>query len=166
MSLSINSRSAAQTTQMRSQLAQNLNCLLANTFNLYLASRNFHWNLATPRNQTLHTLFQEHYRELGVALDEIAGRIRALGNRVAATHSEYHALSTIPEAQVTASAQEMVCYAGVSHHNTTKVAQQALDLALQIKDVTTSDLLSELIGFYEKCARELGACLELEATKN
>jgi starvation-inducible DNA-binding protein len=150
----------------KSELAEQLNGLLANIFNLYLASRNFHWNLATPRNQTLHTLFQEHYRELGNVLDEIAGRIRALGNRVAATHEEYHRLATIPEPKTTTTAPEMVCYAGVAHHNTAKVAQSALELAAAIKDVTTADLLSEIIAFHEQCARELGSCLELESALN
>lgn len=140
----------------RADLAHALNQVLSDTFTLYLMSRNFHWNIAGPRHQTLHRLFEEHYRELSEALDEIAARIRAMGSRAAATYSEYQSLSTIEEAHPAMDAAAMVCHAGVGHHQTVKAIRTALVLAHALRDVTTEDLLSELIGLHEKCARELG----------
>lgn len=156
MSILQNPDTLRATNHLRTQLINALNHLLSDTFTLYLMSRNFHWNIAGPRHQTLHRLFEEHYKELGDALDEIAARIRALGGRAAATYHEYQSLSTLKEPAIDLDAAEMVCHAGVGHHQTLKVVQHALELAHTLKDITTEDLLSELSGLHEKCSRELG----------
>ncbi len=140
----------------RADLAHALNQVLANTFLLYLMSRNFHWNIASPRHQSFHKLFEEHYRELSEAIDEIAIRIRALGGRAAATQSEYQALATIKEPDIDMDASNMACHAGVSHHQAVKTAQVAWEIARELKDATTEDLLFELITLHEKYARDLG----------
>jgi starvation-inducible DNA-binding protein len=145
-----------ETHYLRTQLIQSLNHLLSDTFTLYLMSRNFHWNIAGPRHQTLHHLFEEHYKELGDALDEIAARIRAFGGRAAATYQEYQTLSTLKEPAIDMNASDMVCHAGIGHHQALKAVQHALEIAQKLKDITTEDLLSELSGLHEKCARELG----------
>ena len=39
----------------------------------------YHWNVTGPQFHTLHVMFEEQYREMWAALDEIAERVRALG---------------------------------------------------------------------------------------
>ena len=39
----------------------------------------YHWNVTGPMFQTLHVMFETHYTELALVVDEIAERIRALG---------------------------------------------------------------------------------------
>lgn len=156
--LSVPSRNLAEENQThRLELAHCLNRLLADTFMLYLMSRNFHWNIACPRYQSLHTLFEEHYHDLGEALDEIAARIRALGGRVAATLYEYQELSEVPEAPVDIQVDMLVGHASIAHQQAMRTAQKALHMAQGLKDVTTIDLLSELISMHEKCARTMSA---------
>jgi starvation-inducible DNA-binding protein len=61
-----------------SPMSQNLQKVLANTYGLYLATHNYHWNVEGSNFVTLHGLFGEQYNELFQAIDVIAERIRAL----------------------------------------------------------------------------------------
>ena len=51
--------------------------VLANLSVIYTKTRNFHWNMTGPRFHTMHLFFEEQYKELGEAADEVAERIRA-----------------------------------------------------------------------------------------
>ncbi len=61
----------------RKAIAEQLEKLLADTYALYGKTHAYHWNVEGPRFHSLHTMFEEQYRELWAALDEIAERIRA-----------------------------------------------------------------------------------------
>lgn len=63
----------------KEQIVQGLSQLLADTFSIYIKTHNFHWNVSGPMFVTLHTLFEQQYTELALAIDIIAERIRALG---------------------------------------------------------------------------------------
>ena len=63
----------------RKAIAAGLSHVLADTYTLYLKTHSFHWNVTGPMFQTLHTMFEEEYTELWAALDEVAERIRSLG---------------------------------------------------------------------------------------
>ena len=62
----------------RSDIADGLSRLLADTYTLYLKTHNYHWNVTGPMFQTLHLMFETQYNELALAVDLIAERIRAL----------------------------------------------------------------------------------------
>ncbi|MEQ8235115.1 MAG: ferritin-like domain-containing protein, partial [Gammaproteobacteria bacterium] len=62
----------------RQAIADGLARLLADSYTLYLKTHNYHWNVTGPQFTTLHTLFETHYSELALAVDQIAERIRAL----------------------------------------------------------------------------------------
>ena len=61
-------------------VSQTLQSVLANTYGLYLATHNYHWNVEGKNFVSLHTLFEGQYNELFLAIDAIAERIRALGD--------------------------------------------------------------------------------------
>jgi len=60
-------------------LSESLQNLLANTYGLYFATHNYHWNVEGVQFVDLHKLFDEQYNALFQAIDVIAERIRALG---------------------------------------------------------------------------------------
>ena len=73
----------------RIAIAEGLSRLLADSYTLYLKTHNYHWNVVGPMFNTLHLMFEGQYTELAMAVDQIAERIRALGEprRRAATAS-------------------------------------------------------------------------------
>ncbi len=62
----------------RNEIAQGLSKLLAESYTLYLKTHKYHWNVVGPNFQTLHLMFEQHYNDLALAVDEIAERIRVL----------------------------------------------------------------------------------------
>lgn len=61
-----------------SAMSQSLQHVLTNTYGLYLATHNYHWNVEGVDFISLHKLFDEQYNELFQSVDIIAERIRAL----------------------------------------------------------------------------------------
>lgn len=60
-------------------IAAALNEILADTFALYLKTKNFHWHVSGPRFRDLHLLFDEQGQQLLETTDEIAERVRKIG---------------------------------------------------------------------------------------
>ena len=92
----------------REEIATGLSRLLADTYTLYLKTHNYHWNVTGPMFTTLHTMFEEQYQELALAVDEIAERIRALGIFAPGSYSRFKELTQIDEETRVPSAQEMI----------------------------------------------------------
>lgn len=59
-----------------------LQAVLADSYSLYLKTQNYHWNVEGQHFRSLHLMFEEQYNDLFAANDEIAERIRALGEKV------------------------------------------------------------------------------------
>lgn len=64
---------------MSTQVAQELQKILSDTFVLYFKTHAYHWNVEGPQFKSLHELFEEQYTEMWEAIDDIAERLRALG---------------------------------------------------------------------------------------
>lgn len=57
-------------------LIDSLNGLLADTFALYIKTKNFHWHVAGPQFRDLHLLFDEQAQQIFALTDAIAERVR------------------------------------------------------------------------------------------
>ncbi len=146
--------------QDRIAVGEGLSRLLADTYSLYLQTHNFHWNVTGPFFQSLHTLFEEHYNELAVAVDDIAERIRALGLIAPATYTEFAKLSSIHEIAGNISANEMLEHLVESHETVVRTARNILTLAADADDESSASLLSDRLVVHEKTAWMLRAHLE------
>ncbi|MDH4981654.1 MULTISPECIES: DNA starvation/stationary phase protection protein [Hyphomicrobium] len=56
-----------------------LNALLADSFALYLKTKNFHWHVSGPHFRDYHLLFDEHADQIFAMTDPIAERVRKIG---------------------------------------------------------------------------------------
>jgi len=56
-----------------------LNALLADTFALYLKTKNFHWHMSGPHFRDYHLLLDEHADQIFAITDGIAERVRKIG---------------------------------------------------------------------------------------
>ncbi len=74
-----------------------LSTLLADEFVLYTKARNYHWNVVGPRFNDLHKFFEAQYTELEVVIDDVAERIRALGDFAPATIAGFARASRLKE---------------------------------------------------------------------
>jgi len=58
-----------------------LNALLADSFALYLKTKNFHWHLSGPHFRDYHLLFDDQASQIFAMTDVIAERVRKLGGQ-------------------------------------------------------------------------------------
>ena len=57
-------------------LAGALNEILADTFALYMKTKNFHWHISGPHFRSYHLLFDEQAEEIYATIDPLAERVR------------------------------------------------------------------------------------------
>jgi starvation-inducible DNA-binding protein len=60
----------------KTELIAALNGVLADTYALYIKTKNFHWHVAGPRFRDLHLMFDEQAQQLFGTVDIIAERAR------------------------------------------------------------------------------------------
>lgn len=66
-------------THNQPAVADALNALLADSFALYLKTKNYHWHVQGPRFRELHLLFDEQAAQILATTDLIAERVRKNG---------------------------------------------------------------------------------------
>ena len=144
----------------RKDVADGLARVLADSYTLYLKSHNFHWNVTGRMFQTLHLMFEQHYNELALAVDELAERIRALGFPAPGTYREFAALSTIKEDDGVPAAMDMVRLLVDGHETVARTAREVFKTAEAANDQPTCDLLTHRLQVHEKTAWMLRSLLE------
>lgn len=60
-------------------VADALNGILADSFALYLKTKNFHWHVSGPHFRDYHLLMDEQAADILATTDEIAERVRKIG---------------------------------------------------------------------------------------
>src|SRR3546814_1484294 len=73
-----------------------------------VCSSDLHWNVTGQMFQTLHTMFEQQYTELWTALDEVAERIRSLGEPAPGSYKTFAKLTSIKEEEGVPEAKDMV----------------------------------------------------------
>ncbi|TQV74246.1 DNA starvation/stationary phase protection protein [Exilibacterium tricleocarpae] len=141
----------------REKVAEGLKRLLADSYTLYLQTHNFHWNVSGPQFRELHLMFEEHYTELAVAVDDIAERIRTLGIAAPGTYKEFARLSSIEEVEGTPSSEQMVDILTKGHEQVVKTSREVLKLAQSADDESTVALVSDRMRIHEKTSWMLRA---------
>ncbi len=97
-------------------------------------------------------MFEEQYTDLAVAVDDIAERIRSLGEKAPGTFSEFSELTSIKEGDKNASANDMVKDLAQSQDQIVGSLKEALSIAHKADDEVTADLLIGRMAIHEKAA--------------
>lgn len=136
----------------KSSVAGELAHLLADTYTVYLKTHGFHWNVTGPMFTTLHTLFEQQYTELAAAVDEIAERIRAVGEMAPGSYREFEKLASIQEASGRHSAEEMLRELVADQKSIAETARRVVRAAEASGDDASADLGVRRIDVHEKNA--------------
>jgi starvation-inducible DNA-binding protein len=137
-----------------------LSHLLADSYTLYLKTQNYHWNVTGPQFASLHALFQTQYEDLIAANDEIAERIRALGEKAPGSFSAFAKLAKIKEETGSPAWKDMVKNLSADQDRIVHTAQEAMKLAEDVEDQPTVDLLTTRIAQHQKNKWMLDAHLD------
>ena len=144
----------------RKAIAKGLSKVLADSYTLYLKTHNYHWNVTGPLFNTLHLMFEAQYTELATAVDEIAERIRALGEPAPGSYKAFAKLTDIQEETDMPAAEEMIKQLVIGQETVVRSAREVFKIAEAASDEPTADLLTQRMQLHEKNAWMLRSMLD------
>jgi len=110
------------TNNAQAALIDSLNGLLADTFALYIKTKNFHWHVRGRNFHDLHLLFDTHATEIFALTDLIAERVRKQGGTTLTSPSAI-AEKTQIKAQDDTSLDAMAMVKELAEDNQTYIAK-------------------------------------------
>lgn len=139
-------------SKVTNQIVQQLSSILADNFVLYVKTLNFHWNVVDERFYQLHKLFEEQYEELDAASDELAERIRMLGEKTPASLKSFLSLTSLKESDRSLTGNQMLEALVKDHEEIIKKLHKGIAFANDNGDDGTGDLLIQRLRSHEKMA--------------
>nr|WP_319248271.1 DNA starvation/stationary phase protection protein [uncultured Celeribacter sp.] len=124
--------------------------VLADSYMLYMKAHNFHWNVEGPRFISLHAMFEDQYSDLADAMDDLAERIRALGEYAPGTHAQFAALTSITETEEQLSAEDMLRETVRDYETICDTLKAGMELADDQGDDVTSGMLADRLEHHQK----------------
>lgn len=143
----------------RGEVAASLTKVLADSYALYLKTHGYHWNVRGANFSELHALFMGQYTEMWQALDELAERIRALGEFAPQGYSAFANLTGIKDGDPEKDSGAMLRDLLADHETVIGSLRDGISVAEDAKDPTTVDLLTQRLAAHEKHAWMLRATL-------
>ena len=130
-----------------------LNAILADTFALYLKTKNFHWHVSGPHFRDYHLMFDEQAAAIFASTDELAERVRKIGGQTLRSIGDIGRHQTIEDNDETyVDPQDMLAELRADTQTTIEAMRKAHKLADEHEDVATASLLENFIDQAEKRA--------------
>jgi len=123
---------------------------LSDSFSLYLKTLGVHWNVVGSNFFGLHKLTEAQYEDLGLAVDAIAERIRALGHLAPAAFGDFAKRSVVESETTLASVETMVTTLIKDNEAIARRLRASVAVADKADDVFTADMLTARIGKHEE----------------
>jgi len=123
---------------------------LSDSFSLYLKTLGVHWNVVGSNFFGLHKLTEAQYEDLGIAVDAIAERIRALGHLAPAAFGDFAKRSVVESEATLASVEAMLTTLIKDNEAVARRLRASVAVADKADDVFTADMLTARIGKHEE----------------
>ncbi len=134
-------------------VAEALNGLLADSYALYLKTKNFHWHVSGPHFRDYHLLFDEQAAAILLTTDEIAERVRKIGGTTLRSIRDISRRQSLCDNDKDfVSAKDMLKELRDDNLATVEKLREAKDLADEAKDNATSAVIDEWTDAAEKRA--------------
>jgi len=133
------------------EITAELRRLLADTFVLYLKTKNFHWHMSGQHFRDYHLLLDEHSDQLFGATDEIAERARKIGGttlRSIGDISRHQRLKDNDEERVTP--KKMLAELATDNRALMRYFRSAHETCEKYNDVATASLIEVWIDQTER----------------
>ena len=135
----------------RKDLSGALNILLADTFSMYLKTKNFHWHVSGPHFRDYHLLLDEQADQIFATTDAIAERVRKIGGTTLRSIGHIAKLSRIADNDADfVTAQDMLAELRDDNQRLAAAMRGTHDLCDEHGDVATASLLESWIDEAER----------------
>jgi starvation-inducible DNA-binding protein len=154
----MNKPAPAVAAKAPSAVVQDLTRVLADTYALAVKTHGAHWNVRGHGFFRLHAAFEEQYKDLFLAADELAERVRALGVDAPSSIRQLTDLSTLDDL-AKSDDDALVRALRDDHRRIAERAREAIKRAQEAGDEPTADLLIGRAQAHDKTAWMLSATL-------
>jgi len=137
---------------MSKAVTDGLKKVLSDTFVLYFKTHSFHWNVEGPHFKALHELFEEQYTELWTATDEIAERLRTLGEYAPNNLEAMIKYASLGESGQTPDSKAMIDMLASDNTAIVDTMRPVLHTAQEKDDDVTMDMMIRRMAVHEKAA--------------
>ncbi len=132
-------------------IAGALNALLADSFALYMKTKNFHWHVSGPHFRDYHLLFDEHAEQIFATTDVLAERVRKLGATTLRSISDIARHQRLADNDaIYVDPQDMLAELRDDNQRVIAAMRETHDLCDEYNDVATASLLETFIDDTEK----------------
>ena len=133
------------------EISAALNRLLADSFALYLKTKNFHWHVSGPHFRSYHLLFDEQAAEIFATTDELAERVRKIGGSTLRSIGDVARQQTVKDNDKAFVAPgEMLRELMADNKTMAAHMRKAHEVADKYEDVATASVLENFIDASEK----------------
>jgi len=133
------------------KLVAAINTVLADTFVLYLKTKNFHWHVSGKHFRDYHLLLDEQAATIEATIDPLAERVRKLGAQTIHSYAEILKLATLKESEErNLSPAAMFAELIADNKAAIKSMREAHAAADAAEDIATASLLEEYVDEAEK----------------
>ena len=133
------------------EISAALNGILADSFALYLKTKNFHWHVSGPHFRDYHLMFDEQAAEVLGTTDEIAERVRKIGGTTLRSIAQISKLQSLHDNEESfVPAHEMLRELMNDNKAVVKTMREAHEIADKHDDSATASLLENFIDAAEK----------------
>lgn len=136
-----------------------LKYVLADIYVLAVMTQNAHWNMVGPSFISLHKLFDEQYTELIGLTDELAERIRALGELTPSSMQDFLDLTRLEEPEALSEELSALNTLHAAYKKISSVLIEQITELEAMQDPATTDLLVGILRFIDKQAWLIGSHL-------
>lgn len=128
-----------------------LHQLLADTFALYLKTKNFHWHMTGRNFRDYHLLLDEHAEQIFAMTDDIAERARKIGGATLRSIGDIarHQRLKDNDAEVVAP-KDMLAELSADNQHLTRFLRSTHDVCEKHDDVATASLIETWIDQTER----------------
>jgi len=127
-----------------------LSTQVANAFVLYANYKHYHWQTFGPHFRGLHKLFDKFADHVLDSIDELAERVRMIGQMPPSNPMDVMSAATVSAAAGEQSMREMIEEANRNELIVIKEMRDAAALAEQSHDPGTVDIFSRIVQEHEK----------------
>jgi starvation-inducible DNA-binding protein len=132
-------------------ISEALNTILADSYALYLKTKNFHWHVSGPNFRDYHLLFDEQAEAILANTDEVAERVRKIGGMTLRSIGQISKLQTIEDNEDDfVPPAEMLRELMNDNKKIVEFLREAHETADEHKDVATASLIEVWIDQAEK----------------
>ncbi len=125
-------------------VADALNGILADSYALYLKTKNFHWHVSGPHFRDYHLMLDDQAAQILATTDAIAERVRKTGNTTLRSIGDIARRQTIKDNDADfVSAEQMLAELREDNLKLVELLREAKDIVDEAKDNATSGILDD-----------------------